>query len=78
MEKAAEKLADFNPERDYLLWPAQGDPATCFVVLMFLCRYFSYPVFTLRFLYWTRGQGPTGRNDNARGYYFPIEITSKY
>jgi hypothetical protein len=72
--KAVARLADFNPEQDYLLWASFGDPACLWLVIMMLaCRGYS----KLRFLYWSRGR-KDGVMSNEAGYYFPIELNAKH
>lgn len=68
--KAAAKLANFNPAKDYLLWANFGDPATAWIVIMILV---AKGYLRLCFLYWSRGRSATGMN-NELGFYFPVEL----
>jgi hypothetical protein len=66
--QAAEALADFRPESDYLLWPNGVDPFSVWACLIVLTR-MEIPV--LRGLSWNRGMTEQGR-DKRMGYYTPV------
>jgi hypothetical protein len=67
--KVASKLADFNPEKDFICWTSFGDPACLWIAIMYLARRYS----KLRFLYWSRGR-KDGAMRNENGFYFPLEL----
>jgi hypothetical protein len=70
-KKVLAKLANFNPETDYLLWANFGDPASLWLTIMVLvARGYT----KLKFLYWSRGRAPGGTMSNDSGFYFPVEL----
>lgn len=70
-KKAAARLADFDSDRDYLLWTNFGDPAALWLVIMLLTLGGHK---RLRFLYWSRGRATTGGMSTENGFYFPVDL----
>jgi hypothetical protein len=67
--RTAEKaLVDFDPERDFVLWPNTGDPAAAWAVMLVLGRKGIRKVKTL---YFERNL-VDGERDNRKGFYTPI------
>lgn len=69
--RAAERLKDFDPTRDYLCWANFGDPACLWIVIGMLV---ARGARSLKFLYWSRGRNEDGSSDKTHGHYFPVEI----
>ena len=68
LEVAAEVLRDFNPDKDYVLWPNTGDPAAVWAVLLALAR---MPINKIKFLYWER-KLVDGVRTKSDGFYTPV------
>lgn len=66
--QAAEVLSDFDPLRDYLLWPNSGDPAAIMAVMIVLAR---RNISQLRALNWER-RLEKGKRNIKEGFYTPI------
>lgn len=68
--RAKSRLEDFDPDRDFLLWPNSGDPAALWVCQHALAGmglpYISY-------LYWERGL-EDGQRSTKAGFYSPVRI----
>lgn len=65
--KAKERLKDFNPDEDFLLWAGFADPSAQWVTCLVLG---SMNIKEAKFLFWSkRPSSPNG------GYYYPIKIT---
>jgi len=69
-KKIISKLANFNCDKDYLLWANFGDPACLWLTIMALV---ATGRTRIKFLYWSRGQSATGMS-NDNGFYFPVEL----
>jgi hypothetical protein len=63
MLTAKKALANFDPEKDYVLCPNSGDPAALWCVLLALG---SAGIDQVQMLYWNKP------NNNFKGYYVPI------
>lgn len=73
-QRVMDALADFNPERDFLLPMIFGDPATTWVSLQYLAPKLLREGFrSIKYLYWNRGKGEGGMS-NENGYYVPCEV----
>jgi hypothetical protein len=66
--RAQKALADFDPERDYILWPNSGDPAGAVSVFLALG---SMDIDQVRLLYWDR-KLENGQRSTTEGFYTPI------
>ena len=71
VDQAQERLADFDPAADYILWPNTGDPATQWIVIMTLLAMGHR---NIKFLYWNRERSDSGSVIQGKGYYMPVEI----
>jgi hypothetical protein len=71
LERAKDFLEDFNPDRDFLLWPNSGDPAALWVCIHALAG-MGLPC--VKYLYWERGFNQAGERDSKKGFYSPITI----
>lgn len=71
LKKARTRLAEFDGERDYLLWPNFGDMASMWVVIALLTHGGWKK---LRYLYWKRHGKSIVQDSAPEGYYFPVEI----
>lgn len=69
--QAGEALADFNPKKDYLLWPNSGDPAAIMAVMIVLAR---MDITRICFLNWER-KLVKGQRDQRQGFYAPVTFT---
>ena len=63
--KIAEALADFDEDRDYIVW-AGGDPAGLLLVGIIMGR---YEIQEFNFLRWERDRDPNGGRSNSSGRY---------
>lgn len=68
MQECWDRLKDFDPDEDYILWPNTGDPAACWAVIMTIM---SYGLDKIQFLYWDRKMDEDGRRTNE-GFYTPV------
>lgn len=69
ISKAMEVLKDFDPEKDFILWPNSGDPAavwTCSFALVML------GFKKAKFLYYNRKK-IDGQRSYQKGFYVPLE-----
>ena len=71
VELAESKLANFNPETDFILYPNSGDPAACYVICMVLVAMGHDSV---SFLYWNRAKDNTGNRLPNQGFYQPVKV----
>jgi len=71
LEKAKDALEDFNPDRDFLLWPNSGDPAALWVCIHALG---GSGVPCINYLYWERGFDEAGKRSSSKGFYSPVKI----
>jgi hypothetical protein len=67
--QATEALADFDPRKDYLLWPNTGDPAAMIAVMSVLAR---KGISSIKFLNWERKLSRQGERNIRQGFYTPI------
>lgn len=65
-----ERLADFDPERDYLLWSRLDDPAA----LVAVCLYVGARFGAARLLLWERARDSRGERVPGAGYYVPAKL----
>jgi hypothetical protein len=68
LRQAEEALRDFDPERDYVLWPNTGCPMAAWAVMLTLGRKGLRQIKALKF---DRGL-VNGERDNRNGFYTPI------
>ncbi len=61
---ADEKLRDFDPQKDYLLWAASEPAAVYAAIMVLIARGHD----AIRFLQWNRS------GEGQPGYYAPMEI----
>ncbi len=71
LDRAKDILEDFNPDRDYLLWPNSGDPAALWVCIHALA---GSGLPWINYLYWERGFNEQGQRASSKGFYSPIRI----
>lgn len=64
-------LEDFDPKKDYLLWPNSGDPAAVLTAVAVIAR--KHNVSSIRFLNWER-KYHRGQRSKTEGFYTPISI----
>jgi hypothetical protein len=70
--KIAERvLTDFNPARDFVLWPNTGDPIAAWAVMIALAR---KGLDKIRILNWER-KLVNGSRSSSEGFYTPITFT---
>lgn len=67
IEHATKELKDFDPDKDYILWPSTGDPAATWAVMLAIARIVS----KVRVLYWERSL-VNGVRSTTDGFYTPI------
>lgn len=72
MEKAKTRLADFNPETDYILYPSTGDPAAVYVICLCIGHWFTDH--EIQFLYWDREKTEGGERSHTKGNYRVTKI----
>lgn len=65
---ASEALEDFNPDRDYVLWPNGVDPFSIWAVLLVLAKKGHNKI---RGLNWER-RLLNGKRDSNNGFYTPV------
>jgi hypothetical protein len=61
-------LLDFDPERDFVLWPNTGDPAAAWAVMLVLG---NKGIRKVRTLYFERSM-TNGERDGRNGFYTPV------
>ena len=75
LSKAKAALADFNPDRDYILDISFGcDPMCGVVVAWALAQQFGYDNTKVKYLCWNRKVGAGGTIDKTNGHYIPQDV----
>lgn len=69
MRIATLRLFSFDSERDYIVWPATGDPACLYATMMVLLSVLRVP--KIQFLYWER-RIIEGERSKTEGFYTPL------
>jgi hypothetical protein len=64
-KKASARLENFDPEKDYLCWPASADVFSIYIVIAILTRK-GFPKVSA--LVWTKPNG------EEKGQYLPVEM----
>lgn len=72
--KARKVLREFDPDKDFVLWPGMGDPMAYAVAMIALSE---LGLDHIKFLYWDRTRDSDGGRTGHKGFYVPIPIHIK-
>ena len=72
MEKAKRMMDEFDPAKDYILYPNTGDPAAIYAVCMLIGFWFADV--NIKFLYWDRELVEGEGRSSTKGSYKVIEM----